>query len=59
MVYELGDNEKVVRIMDRAYCDDAVARTVESIWKKCFVAGQGSHSSPDLIVISTMKVCYI
>ena len=32
--YELGDNEKVVRIMDRACCDEAVARTVESIWKK-------------------------
>ena len=35
---ELGDNEKVVRIMDRACCDEAVARAVESIWKKRFVA---------------------
>ena len=36
--YELGDNEKVVRKMDRACCDEAVARAVESIWKKRFVA---------------------
>ena len=36
--YELGDNEKVVRIMDRACCDEVVARAVESIWKKRFVA---------------------
>ena len=36
--YELGDNEKVVRIMDRVCCGEAVARAVESIWKKRFVA---------------------
>ena len=36
--YELGDNEKVVRVMDRACCGEAVARAVESIWKKRFVA---------------------
>ena len=36
--YELGDNERVVRIMDRACCDEAVARAVASIWKKRFVA---------------------
>ena len=36
--YELGENGKVVRIMDRVCCDEAVAREVESLWKKCFVA---------------------
>ena len=36
--HELGDNEKVVRIMDRACCDEAVTRAVESLWKKRFVA---------------------
>ena len=33
-----GINEKVVRIMDSACCDEAVARAVESHWKKRFVA---------------------
>ena len=28
----------VVRIMDRACCDEAVARAVDSIWNKRFVA---------------------
>ena len=28
--HELGENEKVLRIMDRAFCDEAVARAVES-----------------------------
>ena len=28
----------VLRIMDRACCDEAVARAVESLWKKRFVA---------------------
>ena len=36
--HELGGNEKVLRIMDRACCDKAVARAVESIWKKRFDA---------------------
>ena len=36
--HKLGENEKVLRIMDSACCDEAVARTVESLWKKCFVA---------------------
>ena len=36
--HELGENEKVLRIMDRACCDEAVARAVESLWKKRFVA---------------------
>ena len=31
-------SEKVLRITDRACCDEAVARAVESLWKKCFVA---------------------
>ena len=31
-------NEKVLRIMDRTCCDEAVARAVESLWKKRFVA---------------------
>ena len=56
--YELGDNEKVVRIMDRACCDEAVARAVESIWKKFFCC-RCSHSSPDLIATFTVKFCYI
>ena len=36
--HELGDNEKVLRIMDRACFDEAVARAVESLCKKRFVA---------------------
>ena len=36
--HELGENQKVLRIMDRTCCDEVVARAVESIWKKCFVA---------------------
>ena len=36
--HELAENEKVLRIMDRACCDEAVARAVESLWKKRFVA---------------------
>ena len=36
--HELGGNENVLRIMDRACCDEAVARAVESVWKKWFVA---------------------
>ena len=36
---ELGGNKiKVLRILDSACCDEAVARTVESLWKKRFVA---------------------
>ena len=35
--HELGGNEKVLTIMDRACCDETVARAVESLWKKCFV----------------------
>ena len=35
---ELEGNEKVLRIMDRACCEEAVARAVDSIRKKCFVA---------------------
>ena len=31
--HELGENEKVLRIMDSACCDEAVARAVESLWK--------------------------
>ena len=37
-MHESGDNEKVVRIMDRVCSDEAVARAVESLWKKRFVA---------------------
>ena len=36
--HELGKNEKVWRIMDSTCCDEAVARAVESLWKKCSVA---------------------
>ena len=35
---DFGENEKVLRIMDRASCNEAVARAVESLWKKRFVA---------------------
>ena len=35
--HELGENEKILRIMDSACCDEAVARAVESLWKKRFV----------------------
>ena len=37
MAYELGENEKVLRIMDSACCDEAAARAVDSLWKKHFV----------------------
>jgi len=36
--HELGENEKVLRILDRDCCDEAVARAVESLRKKRFVA---------------------
>ena len=36
--HEFGENEKVVKIMDRACCDEAVGRAVEGPWKKRFVA---------------------
>ena len=36
--HELGEKEKVLRIMDSVCCDEAVARAVESLWNKCFVA---------------------
>ena len=36
--YELGDNEKVLRMMERACCDEGVVRAVESLWEKRFVA---------------------
>ena len=36
--HELGDNVKVVRIMERACWDEVVARAVESLWKKRFDA---------------------
>ena len=56
--HELGGNEKVLRIMDRMCCDEAVARAVESPWKKRFVALRCSHPSPDLIVVCTVNFCY-
>ena len=36
--HELGENENVLRIMDSACCDEAVARAIESLRKKRFVA---------------------
>ena len=36
--HEMGKNARVWRIMDSACCDEAVARAVESLWKKRFVA---------------------
>ena len=41
--HELGENEKVLRIMDSACCDEAVASAVESLWKKRFVAEAPIH----------------
>ena len=35
---ELGENEKVLRVMDRACSDETVTRAVEGLWKKRFVA---------------------
>ena len=35
---ELGENEKVLRVMDRACSDETVTRVVEGLWKKRFVA---------------------
>ena len=35
--HELRGNEKVLRITDSTSCDEAVARAVESLWKKRFV----------------------
>ena len=46
-----------MRIMDSACCDEAVARAVESLWKKRFVT-DAPNSSPDLIVIHAMDFCY-
>ena len=37
--HELGENEKVLRIMDRACSDETVARA-DSLWKKRFVADE-------------------
>ena len=31
---ELGDNEKVVIVMDRVCRDETVAKTIEKMWKK-------------------------
>ena len=33
----IGEKKKGMRIMDSACCDEAVARAVESLWKKRFV----------------------
>ena len=35
---ELGGNEKVLRVLDRACSDETVTRAVEGLWKKRFVA---------------------
>ena len=35
---ELGENEKVLRVLDRACSDETVTRAVEGLWKKHFVA---------------------
>ena len=35
---ELGENEKVLRVLDRACSDETVTRAVEGLWKKRFVA---------------------
>ena len=56
--HELGENEKVLRIMDRVCCDEAVhgkgsRKSLEEVFCcRC------SHPSPDLIVIYTVKSCY-
>ena len=36
--HELREKEKVLRIMDSACCDEAVARAVENLWKTRYVA---------------------
>ena len=35
---EMGDNEKVVIVMDRVCRDEAVVRAIEKMWKKRFVS---------------------
>ena len=55
--HELGENEKVLRIMDRACSDEAVARASRKSLEEAFCC-RCSHPSPDLILIFTMKFCY-
>ena len=45
-LYELGDKEKVVMVMDRVCRDEAVARVVEKMWRKWFVASVPAHHRP-------------
>ena len=48
----------VLRVMDRACCDEACSgkssrKSLEEVfWRRC------SHSSPDLVDIFTVKFCY-
>ena len=53
---ELEGNEKVLRIMDRACCEEAVARAVDSIRKKCFVADAPFLTRLDSYIYS--EFCY-
>ena len=47
----VGENEKVLRIIDSACCDEAVAGAVESLWKKLFVADASIPHLTWLLVI--------
>ena len=43
---DLGNKEKVVMVMDRVCRDEAVARVVEKMWRKRFVASVPTHHRP-------------
>ena len=43
---ELGDNEKVVIVMDRICRDEAVARSIEKMWRKQFASSVAVPHQP-------------
>ena len=43
---ELGDKEKVVMVMDRVCTDEALARTVDKMWRKRFVSSVSASHWP-------------
>ena len=45
-LYELGDKEKVVMVIDKICRDEAVARVVETMWRKWFVVSVPAHHRP-------------
>ena len=54
--HELGENEKVLRIMDSVCCDEAVARAVARKSLEEVFCCRCSHPSPELVY--TVNFCY-